>query len=73
MKVFVFGATYGEYEGNKYGRIHTLEPVTSGKGVGRQCAALKTTYDIARSIDEVDCEYDLGFDRYGKVVDAVKI
>lgn len=74
MKVFVFGATYGEYEGNKFGRIHTLEEIKPGKGVGRQCAALKTTYDIAKNIvDEPERDYDLYFDRYGKVINAVKI
>lgn len=70
MKAYVVGASIGDYNGTLYGRIYTLIPYTSNKGVGSRASAEKCSVDVARKITEVNCDYDLEFNRYGRVIDV---
>lgn len=70
MKAFVVGVTTGEYQGNLYGRIHSIEPVFSN-GTGRKCVIYKVSpVEVVNQVKDVDKEYDLVFNQYGRVVEV---
>lgn len=73
MKVNVIGATAGEYQGNAYGRIYSLEPFQGSHGIGVKPVIFKTSLECAKMIDEVDIMYNLEFNQYGKVVEVTKL
>lgn len=72
MKVHVVGASIGNYQGNDYGRIYSLEPIENN-GIGNKSVVYKTSVACAKSIDEVDVVYDLEFNQYGRVVEVTKL
>lgn len=70
MKAHVIGVTIGEYQGQQYGRIHTIVPV-EGNGRGRKCEIHKVTpVNVVQQVFDVDVDYDLVFNQYGRVVEV---
>lgn len=72
MVVTVVGAHYGSFEGTPYGRIHSFEKIEAN-GTGVKPVSYKTSSIVAQSITEVDCEYNLEFNQYGKVINVMKV
>lgn len=72
MKVKVIGACVGEYKDQPYGRIYSLADIERG-GIGVKPLIYKATVDAAKVVDEVDVDYDLQFNPYGKCVEVKKI
>lgn len=74
MKVYVTGASKGEYQGNTYGRIYALESIENNgfghKAVAYKCSAALVDKMIQQGAKK-NCKYDLDFNQFGKVVDAV--
>lgn len=69
MIVKVIGASIGNYQGNDYGRIYALEPITNN-GIGHKPVAYKTSVQVAKLIDSVDTDYNLDFNQYGRCIHA---
>lgn len=72
MKVHVYGVSWGEVNGYRYGKIHTLAPIEAN-GIGKKCDALKCTAEIAMGVSDVDCDYNVEFNQYGKVISLRKV
>lgn len=67
----IIGTSAGTINGYNWGKLHYLEPAKEGC-VGNVPVSLKTSYEVASTIRHVG-QYDLEFDRYGRVVHAEEV
>lgn len=71
MRSIIIGAAITTYEGKEYGRVYGIEPREERyEGIGRQAVIYKCDPSVSRMVqkDKLDCEYDLQFNRNGRLV-----
>lgn len=73
MVTTIIGRRIGDYQGTVYGHLFGTEmmdaPNLGVKPVTYKC----TPASVANLVDEVNVQYDLTFNQYGKVVDIAKV